>query len=484
VPDPNLDTSRLEAESARVETSIERELGEEATLEKTRAAEQAATAGPRKEAEAAAADLARTANQPLPPSEAAGMVFAPHEIDHKELQGFSWGLLGLALLGGAVSHGNWLGVSASLNGAMQGFIDGDKMRSDREWDNFNKKFNVARDHDQEALNRLEKVMGNKQMSLNAKMQEYQLIAAEFDMKDVAAAAQIKSHDAVIKQYEARRTALENTIARKQALQATLDGAMARKKAPSGPQFELTPEASEVANTIMNLTGGKSDLIKPLNSRFSSAMARPQFNQMVADIMGKHPEFTPEQVGTELVQNAIKYQGDLSAYRQGLTRSMGVARLALAVQGMQKKVLAAADKYGVSDAKWANKSLNALRNQLGDADYVKFRNEIVATARQYIEAVTMPGSNAQLHASSQETADKMISDDMTLDQIKGAFSAMNEEIESTGDALQTINERLLDSLGKSNLKTLFSYKDDAAAKAADVKSYVHPSGATVVLEGAQ
>ncbi|HWT81462.1 MAG TPA: hypothetical protein VN648_21930, partial [Candidatus Methylomirabilis sp.] len=70
----------------------------------------------------------------------------------------------------------------------------------------------------------------------------------------------------------------------------------------------------------------------------------------------------------------------------------------------------------------------------------------ATARLYIEAVTMPGSNAQIHATAQETADEMINANMSVGQIMGAFYAMNREINATQGALSSISQHLLQRIG--------------------------------------
>ena len=187
-------------------------------------------------------------------------------------------------------------------------------------------------------------------------------------------------------------------------------------------------------------------------------ASPRFNEMIEGMMQKHPEWkTGEEAGRQLAQNSVQYQGEIAAFRQTLQREAGVARLTLAVQGLEEDAVAAAKQYGLYDQRWMNMPMNGLRDKLGDADYTRFHNLIVAVARQYIEAITMPGSNAQLHASSQEIADHMISDDMTLSQIVGAFEAFNLEIASTGSALQTTHERLLDSIGADGVKSLITYK---------------------------
>jgi hypothetical protein len=75
----------------------------------------------------------------------------------------------------------------------------------------------------------------------------------------------------------------------------------------------------------------------------------------------------------------------------------------------------------------NRWIQAGRAQVeGDPDVTKLDVAIRGLAREHQRIVTGLTSNAQLHVSAQETADKLANRDMTADQIRGSLQVMREE----------------------------------------------------------
>jgi hypothetical protein len=177
---------------------VQREQARQTALAPAQAAYDATTAlpGPRRESEA-----------PPPVLDQSKL-----KIDPKEYEGLSYALIGMALIGGATSHGNWLGASAALNGALKGFQEGNKEVAQREYDRFKQATESAAVHERQADKRYEDALKDRNLTLNQQLARIKTIAAEFDHKDVLAAAQSKSFEAVISQVESRRTQLLNTLA--------------------------------------------------------------------------------------------------------------------------------------------------------------------------------------------------------------------------------------------------------------------------------
>jgi hypothetical protein len=378
-------------------------------------------------------------------------------VKAEDYQNFSMMLMGLGLIFGTAFHGGWMETAGLMNGAMQGYLDGDLEKANKDWDDFQRHYQGQMDKVKAAQKEMEDVLYADNLTLNAKHRELEKLAAIQGNEAARAAAAQKSIDHLMSFADAQARAILSADTKYEAMVGNMNTAMARLRASYGATDLLTDHAKQAYDALLQITGGKSDIVKALNSRFMRSASSPRFNEMIEGMMQAHPEWkSGAEAGRQLAQNSVQYQGEIAAFRQTLQREAGVARLTLAVQGLEEEAVKAAQQFGLYDQRWMNMPVNALRDKLGDADYTRFHNLIVAVARQYIEAITMPGSNAQLHASSQEIADHMISDDMTLSQIVGAFEAFNLEIASTGSALQTTHERLLDSIGASGVKSLITF----------------------------
>jgi hypothetical protein len=310
----------LEEQQGHLEQQRQSELATITQLEGQQAdtaqQKQQATAAPLASATAAAEDLSKTADQPLPPSEAAGLSYKPHKADAKDIQGLSWALLGMALMGGVASKGNWLGASSVMNGAMKGFIKGDQAAAQKEWEDFETKFQTAEKHDQEALNRLKTVRDNKNLSLNAKMQQYQLIAAQYDMQDVATGAKLKSHDAVLKQIDARDNAITQARTRLESVKDKIDQQNAANV--PGPADE---GVVGMVKSGMPLSQAIPGYGKP------AAAERKAARTAAIQSIQKETGMSADEAGKELARRTVEFSAGKASTTQ-LTKMLGATRQAL------------------------------------------------------------------------------------------------------------------------------------------------------------
>jgi hypothetical protein len=131
-----------------------------------------------------------------------------------------------------------------------------------------------------------------------------------------------------------------------------------------------------------------------------------------------------------------------AERKALTSSLTdrtkyVATATQFINGFNKQA-DLVDKYAGSGVGGLNPVLNrwvqAGRKQiLGDSEVNQLDTAIRGLAREHQRIVTGVTSNAQLHASAQETADQLLNKDMTLDQIKKTLVVMREEANNALDS---------------------------------------------------
>src|SRR5271165_3625409 len=81
------------------------------------------------------ANLPATPNKPL--------------VDPNDYSKFSAMLVGMAMIAGIASRGNWLGVSQTLNGALKGHLQGDQAAATREWEKYEADYKKAFDQHKE-----------------------------------------------------------------------------------------------------------------------------------------------------------------------------------------------------------------------------------------------------------------------------------------------------------------------------------------------
>lgn len=368
-------------------------------------------------------------------------------IDPQEYQGLSMALIGLALVGGAVSKGDWLGVSASLNGALKGYIDGNHEVAQREYDDYQRKFDAAKQQQNQIDKQFDSVLNNRSLTINDQLQKIQVIAAQHGLDDVAMQAKQKSIDGIIKQVEARRTQLLGIVQRKEAvdekIQSSMQIASNKQATSSGKQAALTPEGAKLAGEMYVLG------VKP--------SATGNSNQIINE-MAKNG-ITAQDVATGKVTLGAAMQGE----KQAVQRSQAVERLTGSVaqlQGRMQELVKKLNGYGVP---MANKAINNIRSTVGSEDLSELRTLMASAARQYIEAVTMPGSNAQMHVGAQELADRMLHGDMNLNELSGVFKGINLEMKATSEQLKKQKQESLDMVGK---------KKDSSVIVPAVPSY-HP-----------
>jgi hypothetical protein len=351
-------------------------------------------------------------------------------VDAQDYQKLSWGLIGLAAIGGAVSKGNWLGVSSSLNGALKGYLEGNQERAKKDYEDYQRKFEAAKARDAQAQKEFEDILRSRTLTINSMLQQVKLAASKYDRQDIRAAAEQKSIDAIWRQVEASRNSLTQIEARHDQVVTQMDAQMERLKFQMGGSAGgLTDKGRDFLERMVE--SGSYDLMRAASSRYGAAKVVPIINDMA------EKGVDPGEVTAAKIELAAKS----SALRVTEVRQAGVERLTGTVQRMQQKVLELAQRVVPTGSPPVNAKLYAIKQAMGDKDFAKLRTEVAAIARQYMEAVTMPGSNAQLHAGSQELADQILNINSSVGQFVGAFEGMNEEIQSGGESLSATAKRL-------------------------------------------
>ena len=130
-------------------------------------------------------------------------------------QKLSTSMIAMALIGGILSRGNWLGAGEMLNGAMQGYLDGNLARAKKDFQDYQTQYQKALDQDRQRHQEYLDVLENKKLTINEMLQEIQIKGARDRAEDLIAASKARSIDGLYHQLAARESAMSR-IAMEQA----------------------------------------------------------------------------------------------------------------------------------------------------------------------------------------------------------------------------------------------------------------------------
>lgn len=401
----------------------------QAQLDKTRDATSAAQSAELQPLEQKAQQLQGEMAQLTPPKPAELPTWKPKPfIDSKDYQSFSTALLGMALIGGAVSKGNWLGVSASLNGALQGYLDGNREKADRELKDYQTRFAEAKAKNEQQQKEFQDILSNRSLSINAILSQIKIAAAKYGREDIRQAAEQKSIDGIWRQVDATDRSIAQLESQNERLGIQMQIANARIAASKGGVGNL----DENGNWLVQQTGlgGNFKLLDEVKSRYGGEIAANVVNQMGAALKtaGADPRtLTEEQLNTG-VQKAVQQNLNIRLARiQSLTSSL---------QKMEKELTEVTARVNGQDPRLLNRVFNNFTGgKIGDTDITELKLLSNTVGRMYVEAATMPGSNAQMHAGSQEFAQHVANDDFNLNSLAGALKAINLEISAEERSLK-------------------------------------------------
>lgn len=420
----------LEADRTREARSAEsRQAALDATRDASAGKQEAEMAPLEQKAQAAIADAA--ALKPPAPAPAPLPEYKPTPIDPKDYQGFSMALIGMALIGGVASRGNWLGVNASLNGALTGFINGHHALADQEFKEYETKFKEAKAHDDRAQKEFEDILQNKQLSINSMLSQVKIAAAKYGREDIRQAAEQKSIDSIWKQVESTDHSLST-------LQLQYERFNAQREAAKPPPVQ----------------GGDIGAIKtgmPLNQIFPGygkavsaqrAEAKTQAIQEIANEM----HLPLEAAGAEWARRTVEYSAGKVSTGQ-LTKMLGATRQASAQLDFNIK------KVSEEMAKLKSSNISPVINAIargeekwaGDPAYSGLFYFMNAAATESARLLSGgQASAAQLHQGAAEEAKQWANVNMT----PASWAEVAESMQQEGrERLKTYEDAI--AAGQSN-----------------------------------
>jgi hypothetical protein len=196
------------------------------------------------------------------------------------------------------------------------------------------------------------------------------------------------------------------------------------------RFGLSKDAFGKAVDYYNQNG-----VLPPNVR--SLKALPLATAIMNGAALKYPD-------SNMVVNKADMAANAAALKNTSVREAAVERIVAPVKELQAKIITLTEKLNAKyGSQWVNEKLNDLTSKYGnDPDLAELSNLVFAVGREYVTATTMPGSNAQMHISSDENAEKMMNRNMPPAMLSGALKGINEDIEASRKGLSDERKRLL------------------------------------------
>jgi len=413
------------------------------------AAQKAAADAREKELAPLEAGIAQAEGAPLPPREKVEMpTWERPKVDPQQFQQTAMSLLAMALIGGVASKGNWMGASSSLQGAMEGYAEGNQEKAQQAFEDYKAKFAEAKEHEQQANKEMEDILRDRTTSINQKIALYKAAAAKYDRQDARLQADQRSIDGMWKALESRKSSLDRLEAQNQRFTVNLDfkeTQAARKAAGGGGAGGLPPGFDEEKIDYyarQALAGDQS---------WRTGLARSkQGVAIIAAVDARIPDLAREnEISPEEASTTKDQRHALARALDDRQKYVAAANQFIGNFNKQTDLVRKYLRSGVGGAtpvfnRWIQ---SGRKNVAGDPEVTQLDAAIRGLAREHQRIVTGVTANGQLHDSAAKTADELLNIDMTAGQIEHTLTVMHEEAqnalaagrEETGALRKQLNE---------------------------------------------
>jgi hypothetical protein len=406
-----------------------------------------------------------------PPPKAALPTYEPKPlVDPKEYQQLSMGLIGMALIGGIASKGNWMGTSAALNGALKGYMEGNQEQAEKGYRDYQTKFKEAQSKSEAEQKEFESILQNKRLSINDMLAQVKLAAAKYGRDDVRMEAEQKSIDGIWKRVET----MDSTIARisdqdqrqRASLDAmfdrqsrTLDAALAKAKEGAGGNL---PDLARDIKTELTVRG----VTLPQGTRSAKTL-----NATLTNLANKYPDKPASEIVDMIKSGQIDMkvamgEAGVLAKREG---NIEPAMEALNQKGgLYDQLTDAAKAVNFGDSKDMNDwRLAAQGKHVANPAIQRLRNLITDTQA---EVVTVLSRSGQPTESVRQQAADMFPLNGSVPEIETAIAASKK----VASAIEQGNETVLSALksGKS-VREAAALADKPAGAGAAPAPYADP-----------
>lgn len=352
----------------------------------------------------------------------------PPAIDATSAQGFLMATLAAALIGGIAGKAGWMRVTEYFNGSVQGLIDGNHQLAEQYNTAWKNEYEAAMAQWRATQENMRDILFATDMPINhiLKMAEVQ---AHIDGADEKAILAREGHiDKLRKAAEDEEKMSDALDMKKATIQQQIDSAILRNRMMGSAGGNNLDQYGLWAVGVIT-AGGNMRLLNALTTRWASPQRAILWNMLAKDWyeQGVNPAvFNEREIGLQVEKKAQMWSK---------VRYEGMSRLQVSLQLMEEPLKEAILEANKLHPRAYNQPINALLKDFGTGPQtarIAYVNTIAyMVGNEYVQLSSMPVSGAQMHATSLDTAKRMVSGAASLAEIKGFYE---------GVKLDTINSR--------------------------------------------
>jgi len=415
--DPSIERAQIEAEQAAATATLYQQR-EAATAPMRQGVTQAT--------QELSAEVAKPLEQvPMPQNTA-------QHLDPKQMTETAGLMMTLGAFMGLASRQPFTAALGNMTAAMKGVQEGDDDQYNRSFEEFKTNFDAGMKQNKALIDKRKTIIDDKSLDLTAKIQALHMADLEYDAQfknmELPFVQRMKQNDAHQKTYDKVAENGQKHIDKLEEIKARATEMRALKaSAAGGAGGELKPSTVDFY-AAQSLSGDNS---------WQVGLARGKVGQqLIAAVKDRIPSMAAERGVTPQEVSAMKPQRD--ALAKTLTQRQQALGSAQQFIGQFKNQTKLVEKYlepGLAGSVPVfNKWIQAGRKSIaGDTDVTNLDTLIRGMAREHQRIVTGVTSNAQLHVSAQETADSLVNNAFTADQVRGQIKMMTEEADASVDA---------------------------------------------------
>lgn len=387
-------------------------------------------------------------------------------VDAKEYENLSYGLIAMAMIGGVASKGKWLEVGEVLNGALDGYLKGNVQVAQKRYRDYDEMFKGAIAKENQANKEFEDILKNRELRIRDQINQYRITAAKYDRQDALAAAQSRSLDAMWRSLESRKSAVGRLeeMHDRTAMMLSLQGGGESKLTPEGEKYLVKLQQTNQAIPRTRRGLRDDDTINRLGAADAKAVAAGE-----TDIPASRAEFKANQAAlTQLTK-------DLSAIKPFKEMLDVNAEIAL---DLGKKVVS-------TDSRLANKSLNWLKQNVGDnPDTAEYLAQMAFVQTEAARVLQNPRLVGQLTDTARHEMQSVVSGDMPLKATERVIRRIQQDGKNRIAAMERQADSLKQKMGSSGASAPLKEKSPSLTNskgwalhedAQGNKAYVGPNG---------
>lgn len=359
-------------------------------------------------------------------------------IDPKEYEKLSYGLIAFAMIGGIASKGKWLEVSDALNGALGGYLQGNKEVAAKRYKDYEEGFKSAIAKESQANREFEDVLKNRQLKIQDMISQYRVIAAKYDRQDAMQAAQSRSIDAMWRSVESRKTAMARLEEQHYQTGERLNQQMFIHRENLADRQSARDSKREGGDSLGNFTQDDvkywAEVVQKGGSLPPRLATTPGGKALTAAVMQQisRGSTSPD----DMLSNQADFQGQKAGARTAGTRE---AQLGFAAHELEQ-FIPLAKQAGEKVPRTAFKPVNKLI-EAGQDQWSPEQAAFVAANRSVINAFSMVASRGAQTVHNVQEAEKMLNTAGSHEVYKATLDQLDKEVKAALKAPGQVREDL-------------------------------------------